>query len=248
MTESCKNFAGATALSPDDARRYSRNLMLDGIGEDGQRRLLEARVAIAGTGALGSIVAMYLAASGVGHIRIADFDTVDISNLQRQLSFTTADCGKLKSEATRSRLNAINPGVEVEIVSRLLTKDNIGDFTADADLIIEGTDNPATKYLVTDSAVAAGIPYILGGIAQWQGQVTSWHPGCRTYRQIFPEQAAEGSFTPCALGGVLGPLPGIVGSVMATEAIKIITSAGRPLYDRLWTINALTLTTRTLNL
>lgn len=236
-------------LTPDEKLRYSRNILLAEMGEEGQRRLLGSKVLIVGAGALGSVVAMYLAGSGVGEIRLVDFDTIDISNLQRQLSFTTSQCGRLKADALAERLREINPDITVTSSNLLLRPDNIDGLSAGVDLIIEGSDNPPTKYLATDEAVRLGIPYVLGGVAQWQGQVTSWRPGCRVaYRDLFPEGATPDGYTPCSIGGVLGPLPGIIGSMMATDAIKILASIGTPLYDRLLLLDTLTLTPRLLTL
>lgn len=236
------------SLTPDQRRRYSRNTLMPEIGPEGQLRLLDSKVLIIGAGALGSIAAMYLAASGVGHITVADFDTIDISNLQRQLSFTTAQCGMKKVEALRRRLEEINPEIEINPIDGLVTARDIDSLVSSHNLVLEGSDNPSTKYLVNDSCGRCGIPYVLGGVAQWQGQVMSWHPGCTSYRDLFPEAAAEGGFTPCSLGGVLGPLPGIIGSTQAAEAIKILTGAGTPLYNRLLIHDLLNATTTTLEI
>lgn len=235
-------------LNPDQKRRYSRNILMPEIGREGQLRLLNSNVLIVGAGALGSIAAMYLAASGVGQITLVDFDTIDISNLQRQLSFTTAQCGQKKAEATRRRLESINPDIRIEIFDGMLTRKNAQELFQGKDLVIEGSDNPATKYLVTDLCADMSIPYVLGGVAQFRGQVMSWKPGCPKYSDIFPEPAEDGAYTPCAIGGVLGPLPGIIGSYQAAEAIKMLTDAGTPLYGRLLIIDALTATTQTINL
>lgn len=235
-------------LTEDQRRRYSRNTMLEGIGGDGQRLLLSSHAAVVGCGALGSIVSMYLAGSGVGKLTIIDFDTIDISNLQRQLSFTTSQCGRSKSAATADRLREINPDITIQSIDRLLTKANIGQLIGDADIIVEGSDNPATKYLVTDYAVSSGIPYVIGGVEQWRGQVMSWTKGHKNYRDVFPESAAEGGYTPCALGGVHGPLPGIIGSAMASEAIKIICRCGTPLFDRIMLFDAGTMTHMVVNI
>ena len=222
-------------MTPDQRRRYSRNVMLDGMGKEGQERLLRSRALVVGCGALGSICAMYLAGSGVGELTLVDFDTIDISNLQRQLSFTTAQCGQKKAEALAERIAAINPEVKLSVHTGMLTRKNAAELFEGKDVVIEGSDNPATKYLVTDLCAELGIPCVLGGVSQWQGQVMSWAPGgpWPTYRDIFPEAAEEGGFTPCSLGGVLGPLPGIIGSYQASEAIKILTGAGTPLYGQM---------------
>lgn len=226
-------------LSKEQRLRYSRNILLPEIGKEGQRRLLDSRVLIVGTGALGSIAAMYLAASGVGHITLADYDTVDISNLQRQLSFSTADCGSMKVDAARSRMASINPDVTVDVFARMITGENAHGLFSGHDLVIEGSDNPATKYLVTDTCAELQIPCVLGGVTQFQGQVMSWAPGHPTYRDLFPEQAEAGGYTPCSLGGVLGPLPGVIASTQACEAVKILTGAGTPLYGKLFMVDML---------
>lgn len=235
-------------LSEEERRRYSRNIQLVGIGTEGQMRLLAAHVVIIGCGALGSITSMYLAGSGVGKLTIADFDTIDVSNLQRQLSFTTDACGKSKADETARRLKEINPEITIVSHNKLLSKNNIGDVIGTPDLIIEGSDNPATKYLVTDYAVSSNIPYVMGGVDQWHGQVMTWRPGCRSYRDIFPDSidTPEG-ITPCASGGVHGPLPGIIGATMASEAIKIICRCGKPLYNRMMLIDTLSMESQVIN-
>lgn len=235
-------------LNPDQRRRYSRNILMPEIGQEGQLRLLSSNILIVGAGALGSIAAMYLASSGVGKITLVDYDTIDISNLQRQLSFSTGQCGQKKVEAAAQRLQAINPDIQVESHDIMLTRKNAQTLFQGKDLVIEGSDNPATKYLVTDLCAEMSIPCVLGGVAQFQGQVMSWKPGLPGYRDIFPEPAEEGSYTPCALGGVLGPLPGIIGSYQAAEAIKILTGMGVPLYGRILLIDTLTATTQTISI
>ncbi|MCM1319758.1 MAG: HesA/MoeB/ThiF family protein [Muribaculaceae bacterium] len=226
-------------LSKEQRLRYSRNIMLPEIGRKGQQQLLRSKVLIVGTGALGSIAAMYLAGSGVGEITIADYDTIDISNLQRQLSFSTEDCGKLKVLATKERLLSINPEIRVNVIDKMLTRNNAQDLISSHHLVIEGSDNPSTKYLISDLCKLTEVPCVLGGVAQFNGQVSSWCPGYPTYRDIFPEQATEGGYTPCSIGGVLGPLPGIVASWQAAEAIKILTGIGTPLFGRMLIIDAL---------
>lgn len=226
-------------FSKEQRLRYSRNIMLPEIGKKGQARLLESRVLIVGTGALGSIVAMYLAASGVGHLTLADYDTIDISNLQRQLSFSTQDCGCKKVDAAARRIREINPEIEVMTFDKMLTSKNSEGLFTSHDLVIEGSDNPATKYLVSDLCARLDIPYVLGGVSQYKGQVTSWKKGYPTYRELFPESAEEGGYTPCSLGGILGPLPGIIASWQACEAIKILTDTGTPLYSKLLLIDLL---------
>lgn len=224
-------------LSKEQRLRYSRNIMLEPIGREGQLKLLNARVLIVGAGALGSIAAMYLGASGVGHLTIVDYDTIDISNLQRQLSFTTDQCGGWKVAKTAQRLQEINPEVKVDTIAQMLTADNVCDIISGHDLVIEGSDNPDTKYLVSDTCRQLQIPCITGGVSQFQGQMMSWNTGHTSYRDIFPEKAEAGGYTPCSLGGILGPLPGIIASWQACEAIKILTEAGTPMYDKLLLID-----------
>lgn len=225
-------------------RRYSRNILLPEIGKEGQIKLLGASVLIIGVGALGTVVAMYLAASGVGHIGICDFDTIDISNLQRQLSFTENDLGKKKVEILADKLREINSEIRIDTYPELLRKYKANTIFADYDVIVEGSDNPSTKYMVTDIAKNLSKPCILGGVAQFAGQVMTILPGGTTYRDLFPEAAGDGEFMPCSVGGVLGPVPGIVGSIQATEVIKVITSAGTPLAGQLLTFDALTMSFR----
>lgn len=236
MTSDSITFTG------DIRRRYSRNLLLPEIGESGQRALLRSSVLVVGAGALGSIVSMYLACSGVGRLGICDFDTVDLSNLQRQLGFTVDDIGRSKVEATSRRLAAINPEITIESHEGLLRPDKARELFARYDVIVEGSDNPATKYMVTDIAAETAKPCVLGGVSGFSGQVMTFHPGGKTYRDIFPDAAPEGGYTPCSLGGVLGPLPGIVGSIQAAEVIKIITGAGQTLDRRMLLVDALNMT------
>lgn len=231
-------------LTKHQHRRYSRNILLPEIGKEGQIKLLGASVLIIGAGALGTVVAMYLAASGVGHIGICDFDTIDISNLQRQLSFTENDLGKKKVEILADKLREINSEIRIDTYPELLRKDKANTIFADYDVIVEGSDNPNTKYMVTDIAKNLSKPCIFGGVAQFAGQVMTILPGGTTYRDLFPEAAGDGEFMPCSVGGVLGPVPGIVGSIQATEVIKVITLAGTPLAGQLLTFDALTMSFR----
>lgn len=228
--------------------RYIRTIQLPEIGEEGQQKLLRSHVLVIGAGALGSIASMYLAGSGVGKITVADFDNIDISNLQRQLSFTEADLGKSKALTLADKLRAINSEIEVEAVNRFLKRGDLEALIAGCDLVLECSDNPDTKYAVTDAAERLGIPYVLGGVAQWRGQVMDWAPGHASYADIFPIGADPNGYTPCSIGGVFGPLPGIIASIQATEAIKLLTGAGTPLLDRLLLFDALTLTPRLLSL
>ncbi len=203
--------------------RYSRAVMLPEIGEKGQKKLLCGSVLIVGAGALGGVCAMYLAASGVGRIGIIDFDTVGISNLQRQLSYTESDVGVSKVKALSARMTAINSDIIVETRNEMLGRRNAADLFAKYDVIVEGSDNPSTKYLVTDAARSSGKPCVVGGVRGFVGQVAIFPASCSTlYRDLFPDAPCEGGYTPCAIGGVLGPLPGVVASIQAAEAIKLL--------------------------
>lgn len=230
------------SLNGDNRRRYSRNLLLTEIGQSGQIKLMQSSVLIVGAGALGSIVAMYLAGSGVGHIGICDFDTIDISNLQRQLGFTIDDIGKSKVDVLSRRLSSINSEIIVEPHEGLLRAEKAHEIFKNYDVIVEGSDNPSTKYMVTDIANECEKPCVLGGVSGFDGQIMTLLPGQNRYRDIFPDAAPDDGYTPCSLGGVLGPLPGIIGSIQAAEVIKIITGAGETLDRRMLLINALNMT------
>jgi molybdopterin/thiamine biosynthesis adenylyltransferase len=219
--------------------------MLDGIGAEGQERLLSSSVLIVGAGALGSVVAMYLAASGIGHIGIADFDTIDISNLQRQLSFTEADLGQSKAQVTAAKLAAVNSDVRVTVYEKLMRRADLETVIGEYDLVVEGSDNPDTKYMVTDVCREQQKQYVIGGVAQYNGQLMCYRPGAVGYGDIFPQGESNG-FLPCSMGGVLGPLPGVVGSLMSAEAIKMLVGVGEPLVNRLMVIDALTMNIRTI--
>jgi molybdopterin/thiamine biosynthesis adenylyltransferase len=219
--------------------------MLDGIGAEGQERLLSSSVLIVGAGALGSVVAMYLAASGIGHIGIADFDTIDISNLQRQLSFTVADLGQSKAQVTAAKLAAVNSDVRVTVYEKLMRRADLETVIGEYDLVVEGSDNPDTKYMVTDVCREQQKQYVIGGVAQYNGQLMCYRPGAVGYGDIFPQGESNG-FLPCSMGGVLGPLPGVVGSLMSAEAIKMLVGVGEPLVNRLMVIDALTMNIRTI--
>ena len=215
--------------------RYIRHLQLDGFGPQCQQSLSQASVLIVGAGALGTVCGMYLAAAGVGSIHVADFDSIDITNLQRQLAFTEADLGKPKAETLAGKMRAINSQISATVHSGRFAEDMLKGI----DLLVEASDNPATKYIATDIAEASGIPYVFGGVAQWRGQVMCWAPGHRGYRHIFPE--AADSYTSAAKGGVFSPLPGIIASIQAAEAIKIIAGTGTPLFDSLLMLDSRTM-------
>jgi adenylyltransferase/sulfurtransferase len=232
--------AALPGLSREEVFRYSRHLLIPEVGMDGQRRLKAARVLCIGAGGLGSPAAMYLAAAGVGSIGIVDFDTVDFSNLQRQLLHTTADVGRPKLDSARDRLTALNPGVTIVPHPVTLTSENALDILRGYDVIVDGTDNFPTRYLVNDACVLLGKPNVYGSIYRFEGQASIFAaPGGPCYRCLYPEPPPPGLVPSCAEGGVLGVLPGIIGTIQATEAIKLIVRAGEPLVGRLLIFDAL---------
>lgn len=231
-----------------DSERYSRQTMLAEIGEEGQRRLAEARVLIVGVGGLGSPVAMYLAGAGVGTLGLVDADTVGESNLQRQVLYEQAQVGQPKVEMAALRLTALNPDCRIEPHACRLEKDNAADIIGEYDMVVDCCDNYATRYLVDDTCSALGKTWIHGSIGEFCGQVGVFAPGCRArYSDLYPDREAL-----CALprraAGVIGPVPGVVGSVQACEAIKTIAGVADTLAGRLFTIDLLTLTTNTIHL
>lgn len=236
------------SLTSEQLRRFSRTISLNEIGKEGQLKLINSSVLIVGTGALGSIISMYLAAAGIGHIGIADFDNIDISNLQRQLSFTESEVGMKKVDVTAKKIKAINSSVELDIFNKLVTPSDASDIFENYDVIIDGSDNPATKYMVNDTCMKLKKFFCLGGVSEFYGQVMSWKDGCKSYRDIFPEPIADPDFMPCSIGGVLGPLPGIIGSIQATETIKMICNCGKPLYNKMLLVDVLCMNFQTIDL
>ena len=241
-----------TDLSPSELARYARHLAIPEFGQAGQRKLKAASVLVIGSGGLGSPLLLYLAAAGVGRIGIVDFDVVDESNLQRQVLFTVEDIGKLKAETARQRLLALNPHVEITVFPVAFTSENAMEIAEGYDIIADGTDNFPTRYLTNDVCVLTGKVNVYASIFRFEGQVSVFNyleeNGERgpNYRDLFPEPPPPGTVPSCAEGGVLGVLPGIVGSLQASEVIKIITGVGRPLSGRLFLFDAATFTTRTL--
>ncbi len=228
------------ALSNHEVARYSRHLILPEVGMEGQLKLKAASVLCIGAGGLGSPVAMYLAAAGVGRIGIVDFDVVDFSNLQRQIIHGTTDVGRPKLESARDSLSEINPEVRVELHNAALSSQNALDLLGGYDIIVDGTDNFPTRYLVNDACVILGKPNAYGSIFRFEGQVSVFATAdgpC--YRCMFPEPPPPGLVPSCAEGGVLGILPGVVGTLQATEAIKLILGAGEPLIGRFVIYDAL---------
>jgi sulfur-carrier protein adenylyltransferase/sulfurtransferase len=228
-------------FTADQVRRYARHVILPGIGGDGQRRLMEAKVLVIGAGGLGSPAAMYLAAAGVGALGLVDFDKVELSNLQRQLLHDTDDVGRPKVESARDRLNELNPNVEVMAHETLLTSENAFDILGGYDVVVDGTDNFPVRYLVNDATQMLGKPLVYGSIYQWEGQASVFMPGSDApcYRCLFPEPPPPGTVPSCAEGGVFGVLPGIIGSVQAVEAIKLVLGVGEPLVGKLLIYDAL---------
>ena len=228
-------------MTPAQQRRYSRHLILDGIGREGQERLLESRVLIVGAGGLGSPVALYLAAAGVGTLGLADGDMVSLSNLQRQVMHRTADTSTPKVDSAERAIHDLNPDVKVEKYPFYLDEDSILDVVRHYDFVIDGTDNFAIKYLINDACLMAGKAFCMGGISRFTGQLMTHVPGTACYRCLFPEAVAPGEAETCAVTGVLGSIAGICGTLQATEAIKYLTGAGQLLTDSLLTFDALTM-------
>jgi len=228
-------------MNDDQLLRYSRQIMLPQVDIEGQERLLAATVLIVGLGGLGSPVAMYLAAAGIGKIGVVDFDRVDVTNLQRQILHTTADVGRSKVESAVEHLRAINPTIDIVAHDTLLFSTNVFDVMEPYDVVIDGTDNFPVRYLVNDATQFLGKPLVYGSIFQWEGQATVFMPGqdAPCYRCLFPAPPPPGTVPSCAEGGVFGVLPGVIGSIQATEAIKLITGEGESLVGRLLLYDAL---------
>lgn len=228
------------ALTQDEILRYSRHLIMPEVGVEGQEKLKAGKVFMIGTGGLGSPAALYLAAAGVGTIGLIDFDVVDFSNLQRQVIHSTSSVGKPKVESAKQRIAEINPNVKVVTYNDRLTKDNIMNFIKDYDIVLDGTDNFQTRYLVNDACVFTKKPFVYGSIFRFDGQATVFYPGkgpC--YRCLFAEPPPPGMVPSCAEGGVLGILPGVIGVIQATEVVKLLIGKGEPLIGRLMLYDAL---------
>jgi adenylyltransferase/sulfurtransferase len=227
-------------LSADELQRYHRHLILPDVGEEGQRRLKKARVLLVGVGGLGSPAALYLAAAGVGHLGIVDADVVELSNLQRQVLHTTRDVGRAKVSSARARLFELNPHVQVSTYHARLTSANALELLRDYDVIVDGSDNFQTRYLINDACVLLGKPNVYGSVLRFDGQASVFGmPDGPCYRCLFREPPPPGLIPNCAEGGVFGVLPGLVGVIQATETIKLITGAGDPLVGRLLLVDAL---------
>ena len=205
--------------------RYARQQQLPEIGAEGQRLLRAARVLVLGCGALGSLAAMYLAGAGVGELVIADFDSVDITNLHRQLFYTEAEAGRSKARLLADRIAALNSEVKVTVVAEFVRPERMSELASAVDLVVEAAENPDTKTMVSDACQALCRPCVIGGVEGWRGQVLTCLPGSPYYRAVFGA-GADAGFTPCSLGGVAGPLPGVVASLQALEAVRVITGNG----------------------
>jgi adenylyltransferase/sulfurtransferase len=240
--------AGAT-LDSEELRRYSRHLVLPEVGVEGQQKLKSASVLLVGAGGLGAPVGMYLAAAGVGRLGLVDFDVVDATNLQRQVTYSTADIGRRKLEATRERLHGINPHVQIDTYELRLDSSNALELCRAYDIVVDGTDNFPTRYLVNDACVLTGRPNVYGSIFRFEGQASVfWAARGPCYRCLYPEPPPPGLVPSCAEGGVLGVLPGIVGTIQAMETVKLVLGAGEPLIGRLLLFDALGMGFRELRL
>ncbi len=237
-----------TALSPDQVKRYSRHIIMPQVGSSGQRKLLEAKVLIVGAGGLGSPAALYLCLAGVGTLGIVDFDVVEISNLQRQILHHENDVGTPKVLSAQQTLMEYNSGVNVVLHEEPLTSENAMEIIAQYDIVVNGADNFPARYLVNDASYLCNKPLVDGSILLFDGQVTVYVPGQGCYRCLFPTPPPPGAVPSCAEAGVLGALPGMVGSIQATETIKLILGEGEPLVGRLLLIDALSMEFRTVKL
>jgi sulfur-carrier protein adenylyltransferase/sulfurtransferase len=241
-------------LSTEETHRYSRQILLPDFGTKNQIKLLNSSVLVIGAGGLGSPALLYLAAAGVGRLGIIDFDNVDVSNLQRQVLFTTADVGKPKAQLAAERVRAINPSVKTDVYIEQLTSANALNILSHYDLIIDGSDNLPTRYLVNDACIFLKKPLIYGAVFQFEGQVSVFNQllndGTRgpNYRDLFPQPPPPEMVPSCSEGGVLGVLPGVIGTLQASEAIKVITGIGTTLSGRLFLYDGLDFSTRTVNI
>jgi len=237
-------------MTDDELERYARHLILREIGGPGQAKLRSARVLSIGAGGLGSPLLLYLAAAGIGTLGIIDDDVVSLSNLQRQVLYATKKVGAPKVDAAKDMLSDLNNGVNIEAYATRVTRENAQEICGQYDLICDGSDNFDTRYLINETCVTLGIPLIAGAIGQWDGQLSVYaaHKSAPCYACVFPERPEAGVAATCAEAGVVGALPGIVGSMMAMEVIKTITGAGESLVGRLWLYDALSAEARTLKI
>jgi adenylyltransferase/sulfurtransferase len=232
---------GAPNLTPDQVHRYSRHIIMPQVGSAGQRKLMDAKVVIIGAGGLGSPVALYLALAGIGTIGIVDFDTVDLSNLQRQILHQSDDIGKRKVVSAQETIAAYNPDVNVVVHEEPITSDNAFRILGQYDIVVNGADNFATRYLVNDAAYLLKMPLVDGSILMFDGQATTYLPGKGCYRCLYPAPPPPGLVPSCAEAGVLGAMCATIGSIQATEVIKLVLEVGEPLVNRLLLYDALSL-------
>ena len=244
MTNEAKQVS--EALTPEEVMRYSRHIIMPQVGPQGQRKLRNAKVLVIGAGGLGGPVALYLALAGVGKIGLVEFDVVDLSNLQRQVLHQTADINRPKIVSAKETLEAYNPHVQVVMHHMPITSDNAMEIIADYDIVVNGADNFATRYLVNDACYLSGKTLVDGAILLFDGQATVYEPGKGCYRCLYPDPPPPGLVPSCAEAGVLGAITGIVGSIQATEVFKSILGVGNPLVNRLLLIDALTMEFRTM--
>lgn len=240
----------AVTLSNEEISRYSRHLIMPEVGMQGQRRIKQGRVLLIGTGGLGSPLSLYLAAAGVGHIGLVDFDVVDESNLQRQIVHATSTVGVAKTASAKRRLLDLNPHIDITTYETQITSQNALDLIEPYDVVVDGTDNFPTRYLTNDACVLLGKPNVYGSIFRFEGQATVFYSkeGGPCYRCLYPEPPPPGLVPSCAEGGVLGVLPGVIGTIQATEVIKLLTGIGEPLIGRLMLYDALNMRFRELKL
>src|ERR1041385_403971 len=241
--------APSTGLSNEEILRYSRHLIMPEVGMEGQLKLKNAKVLLIGTGGLGAPLGLYLAAAGVGRIGLVDFDVVDFTNLQRQVIHGTSDVGRKKLDSAADRMTEINPYVRIDKHELALSSENALEILKDYDIVVDGTDNFPTRYLVNDACVLLGKPNVYGSIFRFEGQATVFaYQGGPCYRCLYPEPPPPGLVPSCAEGGVLGILPGTIGLIQATEAVKLILGIGEPLVGRLLLYDALAMRFRELKL
>lgn len=234
-------------FTEEELNRYSRHILLQDVGVEGQEKIRQGKVLVIGAGGLGAPVTMYLAAAGVGTIGIVDGDVVDLSNLQRQIIHTTPDIGKAKVLSAKETIEAINPNVKVNAIQEFLWADNIREIIRDYDFVIDGTDNFPVKFLINDACVMEGKPFSHGGILRFEGQTFTHLPGTACYRCMFKEPPPAGAVPTCSQAGVLGAIAGMLGTIQAAEALKYLTGVGELLTNKLLTFNAKTMDFRKFN-
>ena len=220
-------------------RRYARQTAIPEIGPEGERKLLSGSVFIVGAGALGSVVAAYLAGAGIGRIGIADFDTIDLTNLQRQVFFKESALGRSKVEELCAHITDLNSTISVVPYCQMITRRNASEFFREYDVIVDATDNPASKYMTDAVCSSLGKPCVIGGVEQFRGQISTFLPGGTRYRDIFPDLPEDPGLTPCAVAGVIGPAAGVVGNLQAAEVIKLLSGAGEALSGKILTFDLL---------